>query len=163
MSRRGADRGQRDSNDCTPLDYAEQRGYTDCIRVLRSYGIQRPSSARSFASHASVNAATDPPTLDEQGHVIFRKPRRNFSLSESSRDRLPADGQAQTEDQQSRDQVESGRQEEGREQGESDEGEGAAEQEIAQEDERRENVRTLSISINQQESPPNPAEHNQVY
>ena len=104
--RRGADRGQRDSSDHTPLDYAEQRGHMDCVRILRSYGLQRPSSAMSLASRVSVSMATDPPILDDQGHVVFRRFSRQFSLSSrdpvvasssSSMDRLPADGQAQSE------------------------------------------------------------------
>ena len=53
----------------------------------------------SLASHASINAAIEPPTLDEHGHVIFKTVGRRFSFlrqdSISSSDRLPADGQAQ--------------------------------------------------------------------
>lgn len=100
IHRRGADRGQRDNSDCTPLNYAEQRGHMDCIKILQSYGLRRPGSAMSLASHVSVNAAIEPPTLDEHGHVVFRRPGRQFSLfgsSVSSLDRLPADGQAQPE------------------------------------------------------------------
>ncbi len=77
----------------------------DCVKILKSYGLQRPGSAMSLASRASVSMAADPPVLDEQGHVVFRRFSRQFSLSardptsasSSSMDRLPADGQAQSE------------------------------------------------------------------
>lgn len=108
LFRRGADRGQQDINDNTALHYAEQRGHTDCVRILKSYGLQRHGSAMSLASRVSVSMAADPPALDEQGHVIFRMFSRQFSLSResstaaaaassSSMNRLPADGQAQSE------------------------------------------------------------------
>lgn len=54
----------------------------------------------SSSSRVSVNITTDPPTLDEHGHVVFKRFQRQFSLSGnsvSSMDRLPADGQAQSE------------------------------------------------------------------
>ena len=99
--RRGADRNQKDANNYTPQDYAEQRGHTECVRILTSYNIQRPGSAISLSSgsHVSVSLAAEPPTLDEQGHVIFKRFQRQFSLTRSisSMDRQPADGQAQAE------------------------------------------------------------------
>ncbi len=55
----------------------------------------------SLASHASINAAIDAPTLDEHGHVVFKTVGRRFSFSRrgslASLNRLPADGQARGE------------------------------------------------------------------
>lgn len=93
QSRRGADREQRDNNGCSPLDYAEQRGNTDCVRILCSYGLQRVGSATSLASHVSVNFTPGPPSmLDDHGHVIFKRFQRQTSFS----NRPQADSQAQS-------------------------------------------------------------------
>ena len=97
--RRGADRGQRDKSDMTPLHHAQQRGHSECVRILQTYGLRRPLSAISMASHVSL-PPTPTPSLDEFGHVALRRPKRAFSLSGSSVssfDRLPADGQAHSE------------------------------------------------------------------
>ena len=99
LYRRGADRNQRDNSGYTALDYTEQRGHVECGRILISYGLQRPGSAMSLSSSSrvSINAMAEPPTLDEHGHVVFKRFQRHFSLSGesvTSMDRLPADGQA---------------------------------------------------------------------
>ena len=99
VTRRGADRGQRDCDDMTPLDHAQQRGHTDCIKILQTYGLKRPPSALSVASQVSLTPTTAP-LVDEHGHVPLRRPKRQFSLSGisvSSINRLPADGQANSE------------------------------------------------------------------
>ena len=86
----------------SPLEHAQQRGHNDCIKILQTYGLRRPGSALSIASRVSLPThAGDTPTLDEQGHVVLRRPNRRISLSGvsvSSMDRLPADGQAGSED-----------------------------------------------------------------
>lgn len=86
----------------SPLDHAQQRAHNDCIKILQTYGLRRPGSALSIASRVSIPThAGDTPTLDEQGHVVLRRPNRRFSLSGvsvSSMDRLPADGQAGSEE-----------------------------------------------------------------
>lgn len=100
VCRRGADRGQRDCDDMTPLDHAQQRRHTECIRILQTYGLRRPMSAISVTSQVSLGPPTIP-LLDEHGHVPLRRPKRQFSLSGmfiSSTVRLPADGQAHSED-----------------------------------------------------------------
>lgn len=103
VTRRGADRDQRDNSDFTPSDYAVQRGHSDCVKILQSYGHRRPGSATSLASRSNVSITSvrmEPQNLDEHGHVMFHRPNRRFSLSGvsmSSMDRLPADGQAQSE------------------------------------------------------------------
>lgn len=80
----------------TPLDHAQERGHTECVKILQTYGLRRPSSALSIASHVSLPMhGGAPPTLDEQGHVILRRPNPQFSLSIG---RLPADGEASRED-----------------------------------------------------------------
>ena len=97
--RRGADRARRDSEDMTALDYAQQREHSECVRILRTYGLRRPPSALSIASQVSIQAMA-PPALDEFGHIPPRRPKRRFSLSGasvSSIDRLPADGQAHSD------------------------------------------------------------------
>ena len=97
--RRGADRAKKDSEDMTALDYAQQREHSECVRILRTYGLRRPPSALSIASQVSIQAMP-PPTLDEFGHIPPRRPKRRFSLtsaSVSSIDRLPADGQAHSD------------------------------------------------------------------
>ena len=92
-SRRGADRGHRDNNGCSPLDYAEQRGHTECVRILYSYGLQRVGSSASLASHVSVNFTPGPPSmLDEHGHIIFKRFQRQTSISNPTQ----ADNQAQS-------------------------------------------------------------------
>ena len=99
VARRGADRGQRDCDDMTPLDHAQQQRHTDCIKILQTYGLKRPPSALSVASQVSL-APTTAPLVDEHGHVPLRRPKRQFSLSGisvSSINRLPADGQAHSE------------------------------------------------------------------
>ena len=83
----------------TPLDHAQQRRHTDCIKILQTYGLKRPPSALSVASQVSL-APTTAPLVDEHGHVPLRRPKRQFSLSGisvSSINRLPADGQAHSE------------------------------------------------------------------
>lgn len=96
--RRGADRTIRDYEDMLPRDYAEQRGHTECVKLLQNYGHRRPLSA---ASHVGLPPPTTTPTLDEHGHIMLKNPTRRFSLSGESmtsfEHRLPADGQAQTE------------------------------------------------------------------
>ena len=81
-----------------PIDYAEQRGHTNCVKLLQSYGHKRPLSA---ASQVALTPPTATPTLDEHGHVQLKNPTRRFSLSGESMTlfdrRLPADGQAQSE------------------------------------------------------------------
>ena len=98
-NRRGADRSMRDSEDMLPLDYAEQKGHNDCIKLLQTYGLRRPLSA---VSHVTLPLAAATPTVDEHGHVQLKNPTRQFSLSGESLTsfdhRLPADGQAQSED-----------------------------------------------------------------
>ena len=84
----------------TPLDYAQQRGHSDCVRILQTYGLRRPLSAVSVHSHAGGLPPSSSQALDEHGHIVQHKPSRRFSLSGvslSSIDRLPADGQAQSE------------------------------------------------------------------
>ena len=57
-------------------------------------------SAISVTSQVSLGPPTIP-LLDEHGHVPLRRPKRQFSLSGmfvSSTVRLPADGQAHSED-----------------------------------------------------------------
>ena len=108
----------------TALNHAEVRGHSECVHILQSYGLRRPSSALSIASQVappsvclpvSLSAATHmvlpmpqvsihtapPPSLDQHGHVTLHRPQRKFSLSSQdslcSLDRLPADGQAHTE------------------------------------------------------------------
>lgn len=53
-------------------------------------------------SHVTLTPPTTTPTLDEHGHVQLKNPIRRFSLSGESMTsfdhRLPADGQAQSED-----------------------------------------------------------------
>ena len=82
-----------------PLNYAEQRGHTECIKLLQNYGHRRPVSA---VSHVALPPPTTTPTLDEHGHIQLRNPTRRFSLSGESLTsfdrRLPADGQAQMDD-----------------------------------------------------------------
>ena len=83
----------------TPLDHAQQRRHTDCIKILQTYGLKRPPSALSVASQVSLTPTTAP-LVDEHGHVPLRRPKRQFSLSGisvSSINRLPADGQAHSE------------------------------------------------------------------
>ena len=96
--RRGADREQRDNSGYTPLDYADQRNFSDCRKILSSYGQRRPGSTTSLMSRVSVNITPAPSSLDEDGHVIFRQFPRQFSISSTSTsvswDRPPADGQA---------------------------------------------------------------------
>ena len=53
----------------------------DCVKILQSYGLRRPSSSMSLASHVSINAAIDPPTLDQHGHVVLKTVGRHFSFS----------------------------------------------------------------------------------
>ena len=81
-----------------PVDYAEQRGHTNCVKLLQSYGHKRPLSA---VSQVALIPPTATPTLDEHGHVQLKNPTRRFSLSGDSvtsfDHRLPADGQAQSE------------------------------------------------------------------
>ena len=95
--RRGADRTLRDYDSMLPLDYAEQRGHTNCVKLLQSYH-KRPLSA---ASQVALTPPTATPTLDEHGHVQLKNPTRRFSLTGESMTsfdrRLPADGQAQSE------------------------------------------------------------------
>lgn len=120
-----------------------------------------------------MSFASDAPSLDEHGHVIFRRFQRQFSLSGdamSSIARLPADGQAQSEgyteghggqgETQSREErgerrgEQVGRTGEQREenqeargyQGETrvQEGEGRVEQEQVQDNDSREHTRTLT-------------------
>ena len=98
LRRRGADRAQKDNDDVTALGHAQQRGHTECVRILQTYGLRRPMSAISIASQVSLVAAT-PPAVDEFGHVPLRRPNRRFSLSVGSIDRMPADGQAHSEEQ----------------------------------------------------------------
>lgn len=87
----------------TALNHAEQRGHTESARILRTYGLRRPSSVLSIASHVSVPSAAHVPNLDDQGHILFKRPKRRFSLSgvsvSSMEDgpRQPADGQAHAE------------------------------------------------------------------
>ena len=80
-----------------PLDYAEQRGHTSCVKLLQSYH-KRPLSA---TSQVALTPPTATPTLDEHGHVQLKNPTRRFSLTGESMTsfdrRLPADGQAQSE------------------------------------------------------------------
>ena len=91
--RRGADRTIRDYEDMLPIDYAEQRGHTECTKLLQNYGHRRPLSA---VSHAALPPPTATPTLDEHGHIQLKNPTRRFSLSGESltsfERRLPADG-----------------------------------------------------------------------
>ena len=54
MYRRGADRGQTDNDNMTPLDYAILRNHSECVQVLKSYGLQRPTSAWSVASQVLI-------------------------------------------------------------------------------------------------------------
>ena len=81
-----------------PLDYAEQRGHNECVKLLQNYGHRRPLSA---ASQVALTPPTTTPTLDEHGHVRLKNPTRRFSLTGESMTsfdhRLPADGQAQSE------------------------------------------------------------------
>lgn len=81
-----------------PINYAEQSGHTECVKLLKSYGQRRPLSA---VSHVTLPPPTAAPTLDEHGHVQLKNPTRRFSLSGESLTsfdrRLPADGQAQPE------------------------------------------------------------------
>lgn len=76
-----------------PINYAEQRGHTECIKLLQNYGHRRPLSA---VSHAAIPPPTAMPTLDEHGHIQLKNPTRRFSLSGESvtsfERRLPADG-----------------------------------------------------------------------
>ena len=80
-----------------PFDYAEQRGHTECVKLLQSYGHKRPLSAASQVT-LMISPPTATPTLDEHGHVHLKNPTRRFSLSGESMTsfdhRLPADGQA---------------------------------------------------------------------
>lgn len=91
----------------SPLDHSQQRGHGDCVKILQTYGLRRPGSALSIASHVSIPThAGQPLSLDEQGHVILRQPNRRFSFSADSvtlMDRLPADGQACSEERQDED------------------------------------------------------------
>uniref|UniRef100_A0A1X7TX49 Uncharacterized protein n=1 Tax=Amphimedon queenslandica TaxID=400682 RepID=A0A1X7TX49_AMPQE len=82
--RQGADRGQRDASDMTPLDHANQRNHTECIKLLESYGWLRQSSSWSIASQFSIHPPT-PPELDEHGHVPMKRP------SSSTDQQLPQD------------------------------------------------------------------------
>ena len=96
--RRGADRTLRDYDNMLPFDYAEQRGHINCVNLLQKYH-KRPLSA---TSQVALTPPTATPTLDEHGHVQLKNPTRRFSLTGESmtsfdRDRLPADGQAQSE------------------------------------------------------------------
>ena len=97
MRRRGADRTLRDYDSMLPLDYAEQRGHTSCVKLLQNYH-KRPLSA---TSHVTLTPPTATPTLDEHGHVQLKNPTRQFSLTGESMTsfdrRLPADGEAQSE------------------------------------------------------------------
>ena len=115
VTRRGADRGQRDCDDMTPLDRAQQRRHMDCIKILQTYGLKRPPSALSVASQVSL-APTTAPLVDKHGHIPLRRPKRQFSLSGisvSSINRLPADGQAHSESPQEEQSLASGGIEEG--------------------------------------------------
>ena len=102
----------------TSLDYARQRELAECVKILESYGIRRPTSAWSIASQVrsrisynmfsvwfvaacfhqfSVRPST-PPELDKYGHVPMKRPNQRFFFSTmdsspGSLDRLPADGQ----------------------------------------------------------------------
>ena len=71
----------------------DQRGHTECVKLLQNYGHRRPLSA---VSHAAVPPPRATPTLDEHGHIQLKNPTRRFSLSGESvtsfEHRLPADG-----------------------------------------------------------------------
>ena len=78
----GANKDLRDIYNSTPIDYAIERGHDECVAILQSKPILTNNSAA---------------VLDVHGHVQIKIPKRNFSLTETFIDRLPADGQAQSE------------------------------------------------------------------
>ena len=73
------------------------------MEVLQSQHFNTSSSAFSSAGPSSSLAMITPPVLDENGHVQMNRPRRTslFGARDSQMSRLPADGQAQVESEQS--------------------------------------------------------------
>eukprot|EP00731_Ephydatia_muelleri_P027983 Em0019g856a len=104
LLRRGADRALKDHDGFTALDHALQRGNRKCVEVLQSQPpLNRSNSMTSLVGPPLSLATTTPPTLDENGHVQMNVPRKMslFGAQEGHMSRLPADGQAQIEGEQS--------------------------------------------------------------
>ena len=74
------------------------------MEVLQSQPpLNRSNSTTSLVGPPLSLATTTPPALDENGHVQMNVPRKMslFGAQESHMSRLPADGQAQVEGEQS--------------------------------------------------------------
>ena len=75
-----------------PLHCSLQRGYTECIQTLETYGLKRLPSNISIASQFQV-PSSGPSTVDEYGHVPLHRPGGASLLTTSQLfDRGTADG-----------------------------------------------------------------------
>lgn len=50
LYRRNAERGHEDLNNNTALDYAEEMNHHECVKVLKNFGLRRPSTTWSITS-----------------------------------------------------------------------------------------------------------------
>ena len=60
-----------------------QRGYSDCVKILETYGLKRLPSSVSIASQFQVPSSSTR-TVDEYGHVPLLRPHHRMSLSSDS-------------------------------------------------------------------------------
>jgi ankyrin repeat protein len=106
LLRRGADCDHKDNQDMTPLDHAYKRNHTECINLLEKLRLERSTSTWSITSQISIHPP-NAPELDQFGHVPMRRPPSAHGhglLSDDSspllanNDRLPADGNSNTEE-----------------------------------------------------------------
>ena len=60
-----------------------QRGYSDCVKILETYGLKRLPSSVSIASQFQVPSSGSR-TVDEYGHVPLLRPHHRMPLSSDS-------------------------------------------------------------------------------